>query len=143
MKGSGVALTLLAAAAMLYFPVSEMFTPQGVSFALPDTPMNKVGPAYAVQWRFLTQARDVVPPGVSYTVRDTTPDGEMSLFMFSLGIFLEQRPMPSSYFGGARPDGFAARYVLAARGVTLDEPRLRVVARFREGTVYERVTTGQ
>ena len=143
MNRYAVALTLLAASAMLFFPVSEMFTPQGVSFAMPDTPVNKIGPAYAVQWRFLTQARAIVPPGVSYTVRDATPDGEMSLFMFSLGLFLEQQPMPSSYYGGARPDGMAARYVLATKAVTPDEPGLRVVARFREGTVYERMVPGR
>ena len=138
-----VTLTLLAASGLLFFPISKAITPQGVSFALPDVPPARVNPAFAAQWRFLEKAKRTLPEGVSFTVRHADLDSEMSLFMFSLGMLLDQQPLPSSYFNGARPDGAAAEYILAMRPVVPDEPGLRLVARFKEGSVYQRVPPGR
>lgn len=138
MNRRSIVLTLLASASLLIFPISKAFSPQGVSFTLPDVPPAEANAAFAEQWRFLEQARDVLPEGVSFTVRHADPDGEMSLFMFSLGLLLDQQPLPSSYFGGARPDGGEAEYILAMHPVVPDEPGVEIVARFREGTVYRR-----
>lgn len=133
-----IILTLLAAAGLLIFPISSAFSPQGVSFAPPDVPMAIVNPAFARQWRFLNQAKQVLPERVSYTVRSADPDSEMSLFMFSLGVLLDQQPLPTSYFGGAQAGGAQAEYILALEPFVPDETGVRVIARFNEGTVYRR-----
>lgn len=131
-------LTLVAAAVLLVFPATRAISPQGVSFAIPEVPPAELNKAFAIQWRFLNQARHVVPEGTSFTVRADDPDMEMSLFMFSLGVLVDQQPLPSSYFGGRRPDGDDAGYILALAPFTPQEPGIEVVARFREGTVYRR-----
>lgn len=143
MNRLSIILTLLASAALLIFPTSKAVSPQGVSFVLPDVPLAEVNYAFAQQWRFLEQAREVLPEGVSFTVRHADLASEMSLFMFSLGMLLDQQPLPSSYFGGAHPDGDGAEYILAMNPVVPDEPGVEVVARFQDGTVYRRARAGR
>ncbi len=138
MKPIPVILTLTAAAVLLIFPIMEAVSPQGVSFAIPDVPPANLNKAFAAQWRFLNQARRVLPEGSSFTVRAADPDMEMSLFMFSLGVQLDQEPLPSSYFGGMRLEGNKARYILALEPFVPEEQGLETVARFKEGTVYRR-----
>jgi len=108
------------------------------AFRVPATPLDWTSERGARLWAFLTQARDVVPPGVSYTVQGQNPDDEMNLYMFSLGLFFKQEALPSSYFGVATPGpGCRARFVLVY-GAAFPRGGGRLIRKFGEGAVYER-----
>ena len=105
---------------------------------LPLTPVDGVNVVYARQWMLLQQAREVIPPGETYTTaaRDRKYD-EMLLFMLSLGVVLDAYPVPSSYWQGDTGLGKLARYVIAFECVEI--PGARLVRRFHDGCVWERV----
>ncbi len=63
---------------------------------------------------------------------------EMRLFMIAMGLFPDQRILPTSYFGNRLPEvGGRAEYVLAF-GAVRPDGRLELVARLRNGAVYRR-----
>ena len=102
-----------------------------------DTPVDRVNPLYARQWRLLRQAGTLISPGESYTVTARDTDLEMLLFMLSYSALPDRVAYPTSYWGGPQPAGRRARYVVAydcASGVD----GLRVLRRFPEGCVLER-----
>jgi hypothetical protein len=106
------------------------------SLRLPTTPADLTNPVYAVQWRFLMDARAWIPDGAAYTVAAGDLDREMSLFMLSLAVYPKARALPSSYFGVKFPD-FAreARFVLDEECRLRDQPGLQILAQLPGGCV--------
>jgi len=112
---TGMTRGWLAAALLilLFAPLVWKRGGRGGWFEIAETPLDRSSPSGAQQWRFLSDALQVVPPGGSYTIFAPTPDEEMNLFMMSLGVCVGRRPFPHSYFGVVTP-GYSenADYVL-------------------------------
>jgi len=135
------AVIWIAASALLFLPgIWTSRLPPPRALRLPRTPVDLTWDRYAQFWLFLKEARPHVPPGESYTVIASDREDEMYLYMFSLGIFEKQTPLPSSYFGNSTPDGARARYLLVYRSA-LQAPDDRLVAKLENGAVYERPGT--
>ena len=66
--------------------------------ARPSSPVDLVQPVYANYWRFLANARPLVPDGSSYTIRAADLSVEHDLFMLSLGLYSGVKAYPHSYF---------------------------------------------
>jgi hypothetical protein len=77
-----------------------------------------------------------VPEGASYTVIASSPDDEMYVYMFSLGILQKQLALPMSYYGIRDPPGLRARFILSFGGRPPEGARLTF--RSADGAVYER-----
>jgi hypothetical protein len=104
---------------------------------LPATPFDRTNPDLADQWRFLREAAQHLPPGVSYTVVAADRQTAMSLFMFSRALLPDRQARPTSYWDSPTPElGVTADYVLAYRSTP--EPGLRVVGRLSSGVVAVR-----
>ena len=96
----------------------------------PASPTENDQPQLAAYWRFLADARRVVPPRVSYTIKAPTADDETQLFMLSQGLFGDCDPRPATYnwqpqSGGGRD----AKYVLVygTADCPADAPLMRPV----------------
>jgi hypothetical protein len=101
---------------------------------LPATPFDRTNPDLAEQWRFLCEADQHLPPGVSYTVLAPDRQTAMSLFMFSRALLPDRQARPTSYWDSPTPElGATAEYVLAYRSTP--ERDLRVVGRLSCGVV--------
>ncbi|HVT44075.1 MAG TPA: hypothetical protein VMT00_06770 [Thermoanaerobaculia bacterium] len=129
-------------AALLLLAVSSakiVTTRRVPPLSLPVTPLERVHFEWSEQWRFLEEARPLVPPGSTYTVRAAGGDSEMSLFMLSLNLFRDHLPIPSSYYRQPLPDrGNSARFVLSFHCLPLDDPIATLVARLERGCVHQR-----
>lgn len=124
---------------LLLVPLWSWATRDLSTLRFPATPVDRVREDYAIQWRFLWEARHSVLPGSTYTVRASTPAAETTLFLFSLGLCTRRTPLPSSYYGRPTPDlGRKAHYVIALGDFTGNERGLKLVTKFRDGSVYER-----
>ena len=110
-------------------------------FSPPTSPLDRVAGLDTdarLGWAFLWQARDVLPPGATYTVRASNLESEMSLYMLSLGVLQGCTGLPSSYFGSPTLyAGNAARFILVYRCETVPENAV-VRARLDDGCIYER-----
>jgi hypothetical protein len=110
-------------------------SPAPVTF--PRTPVDRVNGLYARQWALLQEARDIVPPGQSYTTIARDKEDEMLFFMLSLGVLTDRSPMPSSYWKGPVALGARARYIVSYE--CFEPPGgARLVRRFPEGCVWVR-----
>jgi len=132
---------LFAAALLLAFAPS-IWRREGTPgwFGLAQTPLDRVSPAAAAQWTFLSDALRTMPRGrgATYTLFAATPEEEMNLFMMSLGLYVERghRPLPRSYFGVDFPGrGAGAEYVLDYGCGRTDPAAYELVARVRGGCV--------
>ena len=134
------AVWFVGAFALVLFPLARFFRqPLREELRLPTTPVDRVDPARATQWLFLTESRRHLPPKPSFTVLAEDPDVEMSLYMMSYGVVEDGLPLPTRYYGNPTPEfGREARYVLAFGLPDVPEPSARLVARVRGGAVYER-----
>jgi hypothetical protein len=108
------------------------------SLAIPATPVDRTNAYYARHWSLVNEARRVIPPGQTYTVIAADRDSEMLLFMLSLGVLTDHRPLPSSYFRVPLPHGKCARFVISYDCIVPEDARL--LQRFPEGCVWERPT---
>lgn len=135
-----VVLWLTGSLALLVFPARAWIRESGPgAFSRPVTPLDRIDAAAARQWLFLRRAATVVPRAATYTVVAPTSDVEMNLFMMSIGLLPDARPMPSSYYGVLAPEvGSGARFVLSYENAPTSGP-LRVRAVLEEGRVYERL----
>ncbi len=105
---------------------------------VPATPLDRTSEHAARLWNFLMETRDTIPAGASYTVEAPDRDDEMTLYMFSLGIFCKQEALPSSYFGVATPDlGRRARFVLVYGVAPSRITQARLVRAVPSGGIYE------
>ncbi|MGK2858666.1 MAG: hypothetical protein ACSLFQ_15805 [Thermoanaerobaculia bacterium] len=102
----------------------------------PLSPFDLTLDAAAQHWIFLSSARELLPPGASVTVHAQNPDDEMSLYMFALGLFPENRVVPRSYWGATVAPELHADYELAF-GCTDRQASQRVVAEIPLGCVGE------
>jgi hypothetical protein len=133
------ALWLAAAFLLLLFPwLRWQDVPAGERWRLPDTPLNASNPAVAEEWRFLSRARASVPPGASFTVLAPGLNREMSLFMISIGLMPDRRPLPTSYFEGPDAAGARAEYVLAFQCDPRGAAGAVLIRRLPDGCVYRR-----
>jgi hypothetical protein len=108
------------------------------SLSVPATPVDRTNPFYARHWTLLHEARGVIPPGQTYTAVAVDRESEMLLYMLSLGVLSDHRPIPSSYFRIPLPRGKSARFVISYDCVVPEDARL--LRRFPEGCVWERPT---
>jgi hypothetical protein len=114
-------------------------TSVAAAFRVPATPLDLTSEHAARLWGFLMEARDTMPAGASYTVEAQDRDDEMTLYMFSLGIFFKQEALPSSYFGVATPDfGRRARFVLVYGAAPSRVAQARLVRAVPSGAIYDR-----
>lgn len=112
--------------------------PAVTRFAQPVTPFDSVPGLDAGHWRFLQQARLVLPEGEWYTIVSSSPDEEMSLFMIAGGALSEQFGIPTSYYGVPNEYAMAARWVLSY-GCDVVPSGARIVTRLDDGCICERV----
>lgn len=129
-----VALVALVAAHWARIPAAERFRP-------PTSPLDRVAglnETTRLGWGFLWQARDVLPPGATYTIVAGDPQIEMSIYMMSRAVLTECRGLPTSYYGRPSAEhGAEARYVLVYRCAT--EPAgATMVQQLDEGCVWDR-----
>ncbi len=110
----------------------------GAAFRFPETPIDLTSQRHAEFWVFLKEARKNVPEGATYTIVAGTPDEDMYLFMFSLGIFEKHRAIPSTYWGFPQGQGRRAEYVLAFERNLSAAKDLLPIVRIGEGGVYRR-----
>jgi hypothetical protein len=104
---------------------------------VPQTPVDRTLGRYAEEWRFLDAARKFVPDGASVTVRADSHAREVSLYILSLGLFPEARPIPTAYYDPpAEQQKRRARFVLSLRCQPPYRAGLEVVARLPEGCVF-------
>jgi hypothetical protein len=109
---------------------------------MPATPLDWTSPQAASLWFFLARARDRVPAGTSYTVQARDPDDEMSLYMLSLGLLVEQKALPTSYFGVPTPEfGNRARFALVFGTARSRVGPGRLVCEIAGNAVYERLAS--
>jgi hypothetical protein len=106
-------------------------------FSLPETPFERTSGLDLAHWSFLQEARDVLPPGVSFTIRASSTDDEMKLFMLSGSVLTGHRAVPSSYYGERRLDGDSVPWILSYRCEVVP-PGARVVMNLSGGCVCER-----
>lgn len=140
-ESAGVAAWLLGACLLLLFPLFQWArTPRGERLIVPQTPMDKTNPRFAEEWRFLWATGEWVPRGTTYTVLASDPHREMSLYMISLGLFPERRPIPLSYHGFplADPPKESAEYLLLFLCQRRPPAGYRLVKSFDSGCVYRR-----
>ena len=106
------------------------------------TPIDRASPEGAAQWVFLSEALEHLPRRASYTIRASTGDEEMNLYMMSLGLYQGHLPYPNSYFGISIP-GYAANadFVLdyGCGGAGAGANALVNVARVRGGCIQRAV----
>ena len=129
----------VAAFLLLLFPAARWAAaPPGTRLRAPRTPLDRTTPWSVPDWEFLAAARDLVPPGETFTVRAADRRHEMNLFMMSIGLLPRGRPEPSSYAGFPYPgDGLSATYVLDF-GCSLPPANGALVARVPHGCVLRR-----
>jgi hypothetical protein len=134
------AVWFAGAALLLVFPLARFFgRPLREELRLPVTPVDRVDPARADQWLFLSESRRHLPPKPTFTVLAEDPDVEMALYMMSYGVVEDGLPLPTRYYGNPTPEfGSEARYVLAFGLPEAPEPSARLVATVPGGAVYER-----
>lgn len=104
------------------------------------TPVDRTLARYAEEWLFLTRARHLVPDGSSVTVRAAEFHRELSLFMLSVGLYPDARPLPGRYW--EQPDQHRSRrteFLLSFRCVPPEDQGLRQIATFDDGCVFRRV----
>jgi hypothetical protein len=78
----------------------------------PETPFDNTRSGHAEQWRFLSEASELVPPGATVTIRAPDPDTEMSLAMMAVGLLPEATVVPRTYYGRPVSASAGARFVL-------------------------------
>lgn len=79
----------------------------------PETPFDNTRSGHAEQWRFLSSAARIVPPGASFTLIAGDPDTEMSLYMMSRALLPQSTALPRSYYGRPLAGSDGARFVLS------------------------------
>jgi hypothetical protein len=127
------ALTLLSGAVLYWVRLDDR------ALTIPPTPVARIQEMYSDQLLLLREAAKLIPEGASYTAVAFDRDAEMSLFMFSLSELLNRYPLPMSYYGLPVSEvGGRARYVVSYRCQTL-EPGLKLLGKFPQGCVYERM----
>jgi len=90
--------------------------------------------------RLFRKASPFVHPGSSFTVRGTNDDDDMAMFMIALGVLPGRKAVPSSYFGHHVPNlSSQTRYLLDATCQTQVGPTVRLVRKFDEGCLFERM----
>jgi len=110
-----------------------------VALRLPETPLDRTSEHAARLWSFLMEARDTIPAGASYTIEAQNSGDEMTLYMFSLGIFCAHQALPSSYYGVATPDlARRARFILVYGAAPSRVAQARLVRAAGPGAIYER-----
>jgi hypothetical protein len=78
----------------------------------PVTPFDNTRSGHAEQWRFLSEASELIPPGATVTIHAPDPDTEMSLSMMAVGLFPEATVVPRTYYGRPVSASAGARFVL-------------------------------
>lgn len=131
---------LIAAMLVVVFQFVDFAAARTPRLRASGLPVSRVHSNLEAQWRYLREAAEAVPPGASYTIAARDPDTEMSLLMLSLGVLLDRRPSPATYFNRPmRGGGRDARFILAFGGLRPSDERVRMVRNTRWGQVYERV----
>jgi hypothetical protein len=96
----------------------------------PASPIDNDQPELAAYWRFLADARRVVPDGSSYTIKAANANEETQLFWLSAGLFAGVEPHPATYVWQPQPGGGReAKYVLVygSAECPADAPLMRPV----------------
>lgn len=84
------------------------------SLQIPATPVDQVSVPVSRQWMLLLQAKELIPPGSSYSVTAATPEDEMMLHMLSVGILTGRRAVPRTYYGTpTRSSAAMAQFVVS------------------------------
>ncbi|MGK2859729.1 MAG: hypothetical protein ACSLFQ_21235 [Thermoanaerobaculia bacterium] len=129
-----VALAALVGAHWARLPAGERLRP-------PTSPLDRVAglnETTRLGWGFLWQARDVLPPGATYTIVASDPQIEMSIYMMSRAVLTECHGKPTSYYGSSSAEhGAEARYVLVYRCATVPAGAT-MVQQLAEGCIWDR-----
>jgi len=72
---------------------------------MPVSPFDRTNVGAAEQWVVVAAARDHVPPGATLMTIAPDPGTEMSMFMFAVGLFPENKVIPRSYWGAPVDSG--------------------------------------
>ncbi|MEO8218146.1 MAG: hypothetical protein ABI718_13790 [Acidobacteriota bacterium] len=137
--GVAAAIWVMGAALLLSVFLLSEEQPDLRQWTPPETPVSRVDPEYAMQWKLLQQARPFIPIGASFTVRSLTGDSETSLLMLSQGILLRRDPLPWSYFGAPKGEGARAEFVIAQNPRISHQSDLKEIARLPAGRIYRRL----
>ena len=131
---------LAAALALLAFPVRFYSKPVGrATLVMPRTPLDRVQPENAAMWSFLLRAAPHVPAGSTFTVRATSRELEMDLYMLAHGPIRHATPMPSSYYGRSLAHiGARAEFVLSYRTLSPEEEDVETNATWDDGQLLRR-----
>lgn len=77
-------------------------------FKKPVSPLDRTNLSEAEHWILVASARPYIPPNTTVMPVARERSREMSLFMFAVGLYPENRVEPSSYWNtpveGSRPD---------------------------------------
>lgn len=135
-----LALWLLGSYLLLVPPLLRWSKiPPSARLSLPQSPVDRTLWRYAEEWLFLAKARAWVPAGATVTVAASEPRREVSLYILSLGLLLESRPLPGLYFDAPSEQAKRpAEFILSFRCVTPGGDGLRRVAVLEEGCVFRR-----
>lgn len=136
-----IALWLWASAVLLVFALPGWIEsgPRPVAHRIPS-PMDRTNGYLSDRIRLFRKAAPLVPRGSSFTVRGSGDDDDMAMYMVALGVLPGRKAAPFTYFGHAFPNlSSEARYLFDATCGTYDEREVRLVRKFDEGCVFERI----
>lgn len=136
-----IALWLSASAAILVFALPGWIESgdRPVAHRIPS-PMDRTNGHLSDRIRLFRKAAPLVPRGASFTVRGAHDDDDMAMYMVALGVLPGRRAVPFSYFGHPIPNKSSeARYVLDATCQTQVDSKVRLVRKFDEGCLFERM----
>ena len=132
------AFWLAGAFALLLFPLAQWLAiPPGYRLVATETPLDGTRPDLAYEWRFLVLARPLVPPRARITAIARDDGQEMELFMLSVGLYPDARPVPTTYFLKPQRHGAAAEWVLAL-DCDVPEGKASIAGRVPGGCVWRR-----
>lgn len=136
-----IALWLSASAALLVFALLHWIESgsRPVVHRIPS-PMDRTFGYVSDRIRLFRKAAPLVPRGSSFTIRGSGDDDDMAMYMLALGVLPGRKAVPFTYFGHAVPNlSSEARYILDGTCGTYDQREVRLVRKFDEGCVFERI----
>jgi hypothetical protein len=130
---------LLGAAVLLVATLLRLPSPLAL-FHRPQTPFDRSSPRLVPAFALLTEARALLPKGVSVTVTSEPPDPALDIDIHHMGVALlpGRLVIPAALSGTSRPDlARRADYVVVVGAVPATPPGDRLLTR-PEGTIWRR-----
>lgn len=136
-----IALWLSASAVLLVFAFLEWIeTGSRPHVHQIPSPMDRTSGYISDRIRLFRKAAPFVRRGSSFTVRGSNDDDDMAMFMIGLGELPGRKTVPFSYFGHHNPNlSSQTRFVIDTTCLTQLGPTVRLVKKFDEGCLFERM----